>query len=282
MRTNTRSDRYRLRPRRKPASYFKARPTKKKIDDLPEEIILKIGELLPDVDLISYSHANLRTFKVFSKASLIWKRRLDPEDRKTVKTANANATFSCPEKEMFFSRTKSERNWRKSNFKVLGDHTIHEIFTDSYAHYCDFYIYGWNDYSLQHLNVIWVDLNNERGFQNGVLRRKRQNRGHLGVFAASKSIMIVFQSFDESTPHRHSLFAVDLTQPDHLRVRWEQDTVDNLKCHVNVANFKIYKMETNPENSTVISILSPDTGQTLSTWSNDPFGTVINSVSKLS
>ncbi len=142
MRSTKRS--HRLRLIRKLASIrVKAKPAKKTMDDLPEEIILKIGDLLSDVDLVSYSHANLRTFKIFSKASLIWKTRLDPEDQSIcLKTTNEIETFSCPEKEMFFRRSKSERNWRKNNFKVIDNLTIHDdIFLDSITQYRDFCVH---------------------------------------------------------------------------------------------------------------------------------------------
>lgn len=278
--------------------------TMKSLDDLPGEIILKIGELLPDVDLVSFSHANLRIFKIFSTASLIWKRRLDNDDQKycdKMRQRDQGSAQACPEKEMFFRRSKSERNWRKNNFKIIG---VLDIARDIYhlapsdslefsfaaIGYRDFYVNISCNRELQHLNITLVDLSRKGGIiQSGTLQRKkiRSDIIDLHVFAASKSILIVLQTFgfwalefkrvNESSEsqiseeHKNSLFAIDLTRAETPRVLWEHSTLVNYSMHINVANFKIYKLETNPDGSTVFSILSPETGQTISTWPSNLF-----------
>jgi len=87
------------------------------------------------------------------------------------------------------------------------------------------------------------------------------------VFAASKSILIVeINGSEYCPPFQHSLFAVDISSRDNLRILWEQNSKSNVKYDVKVANFKIYKLEMNPDSSIVLSILSAETGQTLSIW----------------
>ena len=252
----------------------------KSLDDLPEEIIMKIGGLLPDVDLVSFSHANLRTFKMFSNASLIWKRSLDPDDRKYCDKMRQEAqedpdpVQACPEKEMFFRRSKTERNWRQNNFKIIDVHDISFeqcpcSVLENTASYKDFYVHIWFNEGPQHWNLTWIDMSRKGGIQTGTLQRnKLADRSHLQVFAASKSIIIVLE-FSGLLPQGRSLFAIDLTRADNLRVLWEHNTVEFGMCLVNVANFNIYKWETDLDGSTVFSILSPETGITISTWPRD-------------
>ena len=265
-------------------SPIRAIPTKmkkkKSLDDLPEEIILKIADnLSSDFDFVAFSHANLRTFQIISKSSLIWKQRLDPEDQNycvKMKSEFRNKISSCPEKEMFFRRSNSERNLRKGKFRILYNQCLYDedfeymLCTESES-YRDFYVHHW--YIEDQINFIWIDLSRKKDLiRTGVLSRKMPDRKLFycgsNVFAASKSILIVQQTerYVMSPPYQHSLFAIDITSPDNLRVLWEHNSVSNVKCEVCVANFKIYKSESSPDNSVVISILSAETGQTLSMW----------------
>jgi hypothetical protein len=127
------------------------------------------------------------------------------------------------------------------------------------------------------LSFLWVDLSKKGGpIQTGILSKKMPDR-HIydrrdrtsRVFAATKSILIIEQNTEEqsSPPYPHSLFAIDISRPDNLHILWEHNSLSNVRCKVCVANLKIYKSESSPDNSSVISILSVKTGQTLSTWS---------------
>jgi hypothetical protein len=52
------------------------------LDFLPEEILLKIGELLSsDLDFVSFTLTNRRTFQIFSTANYQWRQRLDEDDQ---------------------------------------------------------------------------------------------------------------------------------------------------------------------------------------------------------
>ena len=55
---------------------------KMSLDDLPEEILLRIGEsLLPNnKDFVFFTQTNQRTWKIFSRANSVWRKRLDQED----------------------------------------------------------------------------------------------------------------------------------------------------------------------------------------------------------
>jgi len=57
------------------------------LDHLPEEILLTIGEfLLPNnKDFFSFTHTNRRTWNIFSRASYVWRKRLDEEDLVSIK-----------------------------------------------------------------------------------------------------------------------------------------------------------------------------------------------------
>lgn len=267
-------------------------PTKvmKSLNDLPEEIILKIAkDLSRDLDLIAFSHVNLRTFQIISKAFLLWKERLDAEDQNycmKMKSEFGTQEWSCPEKEMFFRRSNSERNIRKANFRILDDRYIDDknlhLFSPKSYHSVDFYVH--HSYNPDPMNIdwvdlsfLWVDLSKKGGpIQTGILSKKMPDR-HIydrrdrtsRVFAATKSILIIEQNTEEqsSPPYPHSLFAIDISRPDNLHILWEHNSLSNVRCKVCVANLKIYKSESSPDNSSVISILSVKTGQTLSTWS---------------
>jgi hypothetical protein len=53
------------------------------LNDLPEEILLLIGELLlpNNKDFVSFTQTNQRTWRVFSGASSLWRMRLDQYDQ---------------------------------------------------------------------------------------------------------------------------------------------------------------------------------------------------------
>jgi len=142
-------------------------------------IILKIANHISrDFDLVAFSHANLRTFQIISKASLIWKQRLDPEDQNyclKMKSEFGSQELSCPEKEMFFRRSNSERNMRKAKFNIIDDQFIYDVNMKLYSslsvYYRDFYVHHW--YNPEHMHFTWVDLSKKGGLiQTGILSRK--------------------------------------------------------------------------------------------------------------
>ena len=51
-------------------------------DILPEELILKIGELLPkNLDFVSFTLTNRKIFHIISTANYLWRQKLDEDEK---------------------------------------------------------------------------------------------------------------------------------------------------------------------------------------------------------
>ena len=51
-------------------------------DILPEELILKIGELLPkNLDFLSFTLTNRKIFHIISTANYLWRQNLDEDEK---------------------------------------------------------------------------------------------------------------------------------------------------------------------------------------------------------
>ncbi len=224
---------------------------------LPEEIILKIAGFLPQDDLISFSHTNSRIFQICSKADNIWKNHLDNYDKEAFESRVASGDHSgrrCG-KEVFFSRSRAEINWRKNNFQVLATYDVptssdvdHRL--SNRVSYLDFFAHAWYDYGRSVWRITWIDLaDDDAQIRTGSLRRftlNSEDEDAVIIYAASKTNLI-FLHIDRKyvndgpilSESVSMLFAVDISDPCNLSVMWEMFIQGYCKIEINVANYKV-------------------------------------------
>ena len=227
------------------------------LQSLPEEIILKVAEFLPLDDLISFSHTNSLLFRIFSKADYIWKNHLGNTDKKAFEIGKASEDESGRRsgKEVFFSRPRAERNWRKNNFKVLATYDVPtpsdiDQRLSSRVSYLDFFAHAWYDYSRSVWKVTWIDLaEDDVQIRTGSFRRftlNSEDEDTVIIYAASKTNLIFLHNdkkyVNDLAIHADGvclLYAVDISDPNNLEVKWEKITLGNCKLEINVANNKV-------------------------------------------
>ena len=201
---------------------------------LPPEIILEIAKhLTSDKDFVSFTLTDRRTFLLFSREDAIWRAKLDDDDQlaaDALELEDDHQPQSCPAKEIFFRRAKSERNWRKNNFRVVDYCPLpnQEFRNFTYAEYQDFFIRLQDVDGLNSWHISWVDPCEGSRISSGSLKRpdSAENCTVCAVFAASRKILIVMgkegrrPSEGEKDAYEF-LVAIDLTRADELRIMWE-------------------------------------------------------------
>ena len=271
---------------------------------LPEGLILKIGEFLSPKarDLIAFSHTNSRIFQIFSKENFIWETMMDSSDRaalhvnaELVGGGGDQAARPKSAKEIFFQRTRLERNWRRNNFKILQTYDVPTADdvdqTLSYSSfYRDFFAHVWYDWIRKEFKVTWVDLAADIcTVKAGTLQKpifSTPEEDCVQVSAATSTILVfLLKNYARKEADRVgmcSLFTVDIRDANNLQVMWQRSIRSSCKWDVSVANCKIYRLDTSVDGSKVFKVLSAITGQYLASWSNEILGKVNkNSLLKL-
>ena len=204
-------------------------------ESLPPEIILEIAKhLTSDKDFVSFTLTDRRTFLLFSSEDAIWREKLDDDDQLAADVLELEEDHqppSCPAKEIFFRRPKSERNWRKNNFRIvdycpLPNKEFRNYFNN--VEHQDFFLRLQVVDSLNSWHISWVDPCEGSRIRNGSLKRPDSavNCTVCTVFAASRKILIVMgkegRRLSEGEKDAYEfLVAIDLTRADELRIMWE-------------------------------------------------------------
>ncbi len=261
------------------------------LNHLPDSVIVKIGEYLTPRfrDLIAFSHTNSRIFQIFCAQNYIWELMMDGSDRigffERSEEAENNGMDPETAKDAFFERTRFDRNWRLNKFNTLftydvpADDEKDDYYLLAYhASYSDFFVHACYRCNLKIWRITWVDLAADIcTVQVGVLSKpifSKPERDRVYISAASNSVLIF--SLKDFIIHHDvtrigicSIFAVDISDANNLRVMWQKSIRSTCRWEVNVANFQIYRLEVRMDGSKCLKVLSAATGQELATWTHD-------------
>ena len=99
---------------------------------------------------------------------------------------------SCPAKEIFFRRSKTEHNWRKNNFRVAD---VCELPNEKYRNYTnavyqDFFVRLQDVDDLNIWHISWVDPSEGNKIRSGSLTKPKsaKNCKVYVVYAASNKV----------------------------------------------------------------------------------------------
>jgi hypothetical protein len=161
------------------------------LDALPEELILKIGNLLSsDRDFSAFTLTNLRTFTIFAGANYIWRKRLDQADlvaSEVLRQHRADSgPLTCPEKEAFYLRSKVERNYRRNRYKMTDlykadESCISETHQPHHVSYQDLFVYVHYIASKRSWQVVWFDPNLSNKIQMGFFTKQLRYALHYSI-----------------------------------------------------------------------------------------------------
>ena len=107
----------------------------RRIEDLPEEVLLKIASYLSAADLLSFSHTCSKFFKWISTAEFLWHRKLTAENLTTdsprllKKAEGLEASFpvGCLSKRIYLMRQRIRQNVRSGNFPKVSEINFREL-----------------------------------------------------------------------------------------------------------------------------------------------------------